>query len=182
MTATLHGVKLVIIDRDGVVSRAPNARSVRPESWKALPGSAAAIARLTHAGHRVALLGDCEPIARGACDMAGLAALHSRIIDEVAEQGGTIDAVLLVTATDAANRTKAVSSAIREWCERIDPKPASAVLVSDSRAELDAAGLTGCRPVLVLSGHGCETLDGGALPDDTIVRVDLSAVAAELAP
>jgi hypothetical protein len=34
----------------------------------------------------------------------------------------------------------------------------------------------------VLSGHGRETLDAGQLPPGTLVRVDLAAVAAELAP
>ena len=64
--------------------------------------------------------------------------------------------------------------------ERLGVAAAETRVVSDSRHELNAAHAAGCRPILVLSGHGRRTLEGGELPPDTLVRVDLCAVAAEL--
>ena len=174
-------MKLVIIDRDGVVSRDADGRMVRPEDWRPVAGSPQAIARFNHAGVRVALMTDCGTLARGVCDMTMLNALHARILDDVAHQGGRIDAVLFVPPTEAADRCTSAAQAIIDLLDRMHIDPADTSLITDSRHELDAAHAAGCRPVLVLSGHGRRTLQAGALPPDTIVRVDLAAVAAELA-
>jgi histidinol phosphatase-like enzyme len=38
-------VKLIILDRDGVVSNDPDGRTTRAEDWVSMPGAAAAISR-----------------------------------------------------------------------------------------------------------------------------------------
>jgi len=45
--------KLVILDRDGVINEDSDDYIKSPSEWIAIPGSAAAIARLTQAGYRV---------------------------------------------------------------------------------------------------------------------------------
>ena len=175
-------MKLVFIDRDGVVSKDPEGRKLKADDWQAMPGVAQAISRLNHAGWRVALIADCGPMARGACDMATLNALHARIIETVSEKGGTIDAVLLVPASNAPDRCALVASTLKDAIDRLDTQASSTVLVSDSRHEIEAAHAAGCQPILVLTGHGRQTLDGPPLSPETLVRTDLVAVAAELAP
>jgi len=174
-------VKLIIVDRDGVVSRDADGRTTRAEDWQSVPGSAAAIARLAHGGWRIALMADRGPLTRGACDMAALNALHARLIGEVVEQGGRIDAVVFVDPAGTPDRRARVAATLEEALARLGIAPASSVLVTDTQPDLDAAHAAGCRPVLVLTGHGRQTLDAGALPAGTVVRVDLAAVAAELA-
>jgi beta-phosphoglucomutase-like phosphatase (HAD superfamily) len=71
---------------------------------------------------------------------------------------------------------------LTDTLERLDVSPGTTVLVTDSQHELDAAHTAGLRTVLVLTGHGRRTLDAGLAPVDSVVRVDLAAVAAELAP
>ena len=46
-------MKLVILDRDGVINYDSDQYIKSPSEWKPLPGSLEAIARLTHAGYRV---------------------------------------------------------------------------------------------------------------------------------
>ncbi len=173
-------MKLVIIDRDGVVSRDPDGRTVRADDWRAVPGALDAIARLNHAGYQVVMMADCGPLARGACDMTTLNALHARILSDIVEHGGAVDAVLFVPPADQPGRTLAAAGALEALLERLGVAAAETRVVSDSRHELNAAHAAGCRPILVLSGHGRRTLEGGELPPDTLVRVDLCAVAAEL--
>ncbi|HYF58803.1 MAG TPA: HAD-IIIA family hydrolase [Burkholderiaceae bacterium] len=175
-------MKLLIVDRDGVVSRDPDGRTARPEDWQSVPGSAEAIARLNHGGYRVAVMADRGPLARGACDMATLNAMHARMIDEIAERGGRIEAVLFVPPAGVPGREDRIAEALGELLSRMDGAPASTVVVADTRSDLDAAHAAGCRTVLVLSGHGRATLDAAGMPPGTVVRVDLAAVAAELAP
>jgi D-glycero-D-manno-heptose 1,7-bisphosphate phosphatase len=179
---TLHTVKLIILDRDGVVSSDPDGRATRAEDWQSIPGAAAAISRLHHHGYRIAILADCGALDRGTCDMAALNAMHSRMVEDLATHGGTVDVVLCVPGADAPDRNARVAATLTDALERLDVSPSATVLVTDSQHELDAAHTAGLRPVLVLTGHGRDTLDAGLLPAETAVRVDLTAVAAELAP
>jgi D-glycero-D-manno-heptose 1,7-bisphosphate phosphatase len=106
--------------------------------------------------------------------------LHARLIAAVIEHGGRIDAVVFVDPADAPGRLERAAATIGEALARLGAVPESTVLVTDDPAHLEAARAVGCRPVLVLSGHGRRTLDSGALPAGAVVRVDLAAVAAEL--
>jgi D-glycero-D-manno-heptose 1,7-bisphosphate phosphatase len=173
-------VKLLIVDRDGVVSRDADGRATRAEDWQAVPGSPEAIARLVHGGWHVALLADRGPLLRGACDMTALNTLHGRLIDTIVEHGGRIDAVVFVDPPDAPGRLERAAAAIGETLARLGASPGSSVLVADERADLEAAEAAGCRAMLVLTGHGRRTLASGELPPGAVVRVDLAAVAAEL--
>jgi len=46
-------VKLIILDRDGVINYDSEQFIKSPEEWRPIPGSLEAIARLNHAGFRV---------------------------------------------------------------------------------------------------------------------------------
>jgi D-glycero-D-manno-heptose 1,7-bisphosphate phosphatase len=175
-------VKLLIVDRDGVVCRDPDGRAARAEDWRAQPGAGAAIARLVHGGWRVAMLADRGPLARGATDMSGLNAAHARLIDDIVEAGGRIDAVVFVPSPDAPERIAHAAASLGEAIERLGATSAETVLVADTQADLDAGHAAGLRPVLVLSGRGRGAFESGRLPEGTVVRPDLSALAAELAP
>lgn len=182
MTATLRDVKLLIVDRDGVLARDPEGRAARAEDWRCVPRSASAIARLAHGGWRVAMMADRGPLARGASDMSGLVATHARLLDEIGEAGGRVDAVVFVPAPDAPARADEAAVAIEELLSRMQVAPEATVVVADGASDLEAAHAAGCRPVLVLSGRGRETFGAARLPPGTVVRVDLAAIAAELAP
>jgi len=175
-------VKLLIVDRDGVVSRDPDGRAARAEDWHCVPGSAAALSRLVHGGWRVAMMADRGPLARGTTDMSGLLAMHGRLLDEIGRAGGRVDAVLFVPAPDAPGRTPDAAGSIEETLSRMQASPESTVVVADDAADLEPAHATGCRTMLVLSGRGREAFRAGRLPPGTVVRVDLAAIAAELAP
>jgi D-glycero-D-manno-heptose 1,7-bisphosphate phosphatase len=180
VTTTLRDVKLIIVDRDGVVSRDPDGRTTRAEDWQSQPGSVEAIARLVHDGWRVAVMADRGPLARGACDMAALSAVHARMIDEIVLAGGRVDAVVFVPPAGSPEHRSGAAAALGEALARIGATPSETVVVADDRAGLDAAHAVGCRPVLVLSGHGRRALEAGGLPGSAVVRVDLTALAAEL--
>ena len=177
-------MKLLIVDRDGVVSRDPDGRTARAEDWQSQPGSAGAIARLVHGGWRVAVLADRGPLVRGTCDMSALVAVHGRMIDEIEAAGGRIDAIVFVPAPegDADARCRDAAASIADALARMEVPPDETVLVADTCADLDAAHAAGCRPVLVLTGRGRAAFRSGALPPGTVVRTDLAALAVELAP
>jgi D-glycero-D-manno-heptose 1,7-bisphosphate phosphatase len=175
-------VKLLIVDRDGVISRDPDGRTASAESWQSEAGSAAALGRLGHGGWRVAVLADSGPLVRGSCDMAALNALHGRMIDEIVEAGGSVDAIVFVPPADTPGRADLAAASLEDLLSRMGASPAETVLVADSQPDLDAAHAAGCRPVLVLTGRGRSTFAANRLPPGTLVRTGLAALAAELAP
>ncbi|MEJ2655078.1 MAG: D-glycero-beta-D-manno-heptose-1,7-bisphosphate 7-phosphatase, partial [Acidihalobacter sp.] len=46
-------MKLIVLDRDGVINKDSDAYVKSPEEWLPIPGSLEAIARLNEAGYRV---------------------------------------------------------------------------------------------------------------------------------
>jgi D-glycero-D-manno-heptose 1,7-bisphosphate phosphatase len=85
----------VILDRDGVLNRRPpKAEYVRrPEEFEWLPGSLEALKLFHDAGYRVIVVSNQAGIARGAMSEGDLAAVHARMLHDVDDAGGRIDAI-----------------------------------------------------------------------------------------
>lgn len=177
-------MKLIILDRDGVINYDSDAYIKGPDEWRPIPGSLKAIARLTKAGYRIAVATNQSGVGRGLFDLATLAQIHAKMHQAVAEAGGRIDAVFFCphTADSACGCRKPKPGMLLEILKRFGCEPGAVTTVGDSLRDLQAASAAGCRPVLVLSGKGCRTMQDGGMPPETVVRVDLAAVASELTP
>ena len=73
-------MKLIILDRDGVVNHDSDAYIRSAEEWRPLPGSLEAIARLHRAGYRLVVATNPSGIARGLFDLATLGAIHAKLV------------------------------------------------------------------------------------------------------
>jgi D-glycero-D-manno-heptose 1,7-bisphosphate phosphatase len=72
-------LKLLILDRDGVINYDSDAYIKSVEEWIPLPGAIEAIAQLSKAGWTVAIATNQSGIARGYYDIATLDAMHDRL-------------------------------------------------------------------------------------------------------
>ena len=174
-------LKLLILDRDGVINYDSDAYIKSVAEWIPLPGSIEAIAQLSKAGWTVAIATNQSGIARGYYDVATLDAMHARLRALVAQQGGEVG--LIVYCPHGPN----------EGCACRKPKPgmlqsiaahygadlAKCWFVGDSLGDLQAAQAVDSQPVLVKTGKGLQTL-AKVLPVNTLIFDDLAAVAAEL--
>ena len=86
-------MKLVILDRDGVINFDSDHFIKSPAEWKPIPGSLEAIARLTQAGFKVVVASNQSGIDRGLFDMDTLNAIHDKMHRAVKAVGGRIDAI-----------------------------------------------------------------------------------------
>src|SRR4249919_2394740 len=91
--APTRGVKLIVLDRDGVINHDSAQFIKSPDEWRPIPGSLEAIARLNHAGFRVVIATNQSGIGRGLFDMATLNAIHEKMHRALAQVGGRIDAL-----------------------------------------------------------------------------------------
>lgn len=170
-------MKLIILDRDGVINRDSDAFVKSPNEWIALPGSMAAIARLSQAGYTVTIATNQSGLARGLFDTNTLNAIHTKLHDEVAQAGGIVDSIFLCPhgPEDGCSCRKPLPGMFHDIARRYDTSLAGVSAVGDSLRDLQAASAAGCNPWLVLTGNGAKTQQG-ELPPGTKVAADLSAV------
>jgi D-glycero-D-manno-heptose 1,7-bisphosphate phosphatase len=172
-------VKLVILDREGVVSRTVDGYVLRPDQFEPLPGSLEAIARLHHGGYCVAVATNQAALSRGLYDMAMLNSIHQRMCRQVESAGGRIDAIAICphSPEQDCNCRKPRPGMLLELIERFGSIPARTTMIGDMPADILAGVAAGCRTLLVRTGHGQETLDSGELLPQVDVCDDLAAAA-----
>ncbi len=171
-------MKLIILDRDGVINYDSDQFIKNPDEWKPLPGSLEAIARLNQAGYRVVVATNQSGVGRGLFDMPTLNAIHEKMHKACAQAGGRIDAVFFCPhAADAGCKCrKPRSGMIEEIAERYGMDLTGVPSVGDSLRDLEASASLGAQPILVLTGKGQKTQAKGGLPPATLVYPDLAAV------
>jgi D-glycero-D-manno-heptose 1,7-bisphosphate phosphatase len=171
-------MKLIILDRDGVINVYSAQHIKSPEEWKPIPGSLEAIARLTREGWRVVVATNQSGLSRGLFEMATLNAIHAKMHKAVAQAGGRIEAVFYCphAAEAECNCRKPKAGLFSEIAARYGRELTGVPAVGDSLRDLLAAAEIGARPMLVRTGKGEKTLAAGGLPADTPVFDDLREV------
>ncbi len=175
-------MKLIILDRDGVINEDSDSFIKTPDEWIPLPGSLEAIARLTKAGYAIVVATNQSGLGRGFFDIMTLNAIHQKMQNTVKAAGGQIEAIFFCphTASDNCDCRKPRQGMFSTIAERFDTKLDDVPSVGDSLRDLQAAFLAGCTPILVLSGKGKQTLENGGLPPKTVIFDNLAAVADHL--
>lgn len=172
-------MKLVILDRDGVINYDSAQFIKSPEEWKPIPGSLEAIARLNQAGFRIALATNQSGIGRGLFDMATLNAIHDKMYRALAQCGGRIDALFYCphTADAHCGCRKPKPGMLEEIARRFGTDLKDIPSVGDSLRDLQASVAVGAQPILVRTGKGEKTLADGNLPERTWICADLADAA-----
>ncbi len=175
-------VKLIVLDRDGVINRDSDQFIKSPDEWRPLPGSLEAISRLNHAGFRVVVATNQSGIGRGLFDMAALNAIHEKLHKALGAVGGRIDAFFYCphTGDSQCECRKPKPGMLREIGLRFGVDLAGVPCIGDSLRDLVAADAVGGQPILVLTGKGENTLRDGNLPKNTIIFPDLAFAASAL--
>jgi D-glycero-D-manno-heptose 1,7-bisphosphate phosphatase len=182
--APTRALKLIVLDRDGVINQDSTQFIKSPDEWRPIPGSLEAIARLNHAGYRVVVATNQSGIGRGLFDMATLNAIHEKMHKALALAGGRIDALFYCphTADSLCECRKPRTGMLREIGIRYGVEMTGVPCVGDSVRDLQAADAVGAQPMLVLTGKGERTLREGSFPKNTVIFPDLAfAVSALLA-
>jgi D-glycero-D-manno-heptose 1,7-bisphosphate phosphatase len=143
----------IILDRDGVMNaKAPRAQYVRNWSeFKWLPGVKEDLRRLNEAGFKIILVSNQAGINRGAMTERDLHDIHLKMVAEIEQTGGRVDAIYYCP---------------HDWdegCECRKPKPgmlfqaqrdfnldlSRTMFIGDDERDAQAAEAAGCIPALV---------------------------------
>ncbi len=175
-------VKLIVLDRDGVINYDSEQFIKSPDEWRPIPGSLEAISRLNHAGFRVVVATNQSGLGRGLFDMATLIAINDKMHKALAQIGGRIDALFYCphTADSACECRKPKPGLLIEIGNRFGVDLTGIPCVGDSVRDLQAAAAVEAQPILVLTGKGEKTLRDGVFPTNTVIFPDLAFVATAL--
>ena len=175
-------MKLIVLDRDGVINQDSDAYVKSLDEWIPLPGAIEAIAALSRAGWTVTVATNQSGLARGYYSEQTLDAMHNRLRELVAAAGGELDVILHCPhgpEADCACR-KPRPGMFQSIAERFQLTDLAGVpVVGDSLRDLEAGIQLGCTPYLVRTGKG-EKAATQPLPAGTLIFDDLAAVAEHL--
>ncbi len=180
-------IKLVILDRDGTINEDRDDYVKSPEEWVPIPGALEAIARLNHAGWHTVIATNQSGLGRGTFDMSTLNAMHVKMNQLLAKQGGRIDAVFFCphAPDDGCSCRKPLPGLFEQIGERFGVALRDVPVVGDTLRDLQAGVAVGCEPHLVRTGKGAR-LDAAQLEalcaqvPGTQVHADLGAFAEAL--
>lgn len=175
-------MKLIILDRDGVINEDSNDFIKSPDEFIPIPGSLEAIARLNHAGYRVAVISNQSGIARKLLNTTNLQNIHEKLRGLLADIGGNIDTILYCPhgPHEECNCRKPKNGLFEELKNRLHVRFNNTLAVGDSLRDMQAAQASGAKPVLVKTGKGLHTLQNKSLSPTIPVYDNLAEVVNDL--
>ncbi len=157
-------MKIIILDRDGVINQDSDNYIRSVDEFIPLPGSIEAIARLKKAGYRVYIATNQSGIARGYYSEDTLHAMHDKLGTLLREHGVEVDGIEYCPhgPDDNCDCRKPAAG----MYERIAKQAGIAdhsdiIVVGDSLRDLQAAQQIKAQPNLVRTGKGERTLAKG---------------------
>ena len=169
-------MKLVVLDRDGVINFDSVHFIKSTNEWIPIPGSLEAIALLNQNGYRVAIATNQSGISRGLFDMVTLNAIHDKMHKALNQLGGRVDAMFYCphSAEDHCSCRKPKPGMMEEIGKRFGMDMKGVPIVGDALRDLQAGAVLGMQPILVRTGKGEETIAAGGLPEGTLIFADLA--------
>lgn len=154
-------MKLVILDRDGVINYDSDNFIKSPKEWIPLPGSLEAISLLTATDYKIVIATNQSGVGRGYFDFNTLNNIHEKMLNKIQAFGGNIEKIYFCPHHPDEN------------CDCRKPKPgmfleisndfnidlSNTFAIGDSLRDLQAAITSGAKPVLVKTGKGQTTLN-----------------------
>jgi len=149
-------MRLVLLDRDGVLNVDREDSVKNPGELVMLPGAAEAVARLNAAGRLVAVCSNQSVVGRGVIDEAMLERIHEKLAAELARAGARLDAIFHCSDTpqNAGPRRKPAPGMLFEAMRRFRIAAEDTVMIGDALSDLEAASAAGCRRILLRTGKG----------------------------
>ncbi len=175
-------MKLVIVERDGVINEALPGQVRCAEEWQPIAGSLDAIARLGRAGCRVVVATRQPGIRRRHLTIEDLNGIHEMMYRRLAEYGGAVDAVFicLCLPRHACECFRPRPSVLHEIAERLHVPLDGVPCVGASPEFLETALAARARPMRVRTGKSRAAVRGGVARDEFEIHDNLAAAVDEL--
>jgi len=154
-------MKLIILDRDGVINEDSDDFIKSPEEFIPIAGSFEAIARLCHAEYKVVIATNQSGLSRGYYDLDVLNAIHAKMHRLLGVHGGKVEAIFFCPhgPDDNCKCRKPKTGLLNDIAKRYDTSLDNIPFVGDSLRDIQAAQSAGAAPFLVKTGKGTRTIE-----------------------
>ncbi|TNC93028.1 D-glycero-beta-D-manno-heptose 1,7-bisphosphate 7-phosphatase [Thalassolituus sp.] len=149
-------MKLIILDRDGVLNEDSDAYVKSVDEWIPLAGSAEAVGKLCSAGYTVAVATNQSGLARGYFAQQDLDAMHAKMTTLAAEHGGVFAHIAYCPhgPDDHCDCRKPLPGLIHQIERALGVSAEGAWMIGDSIRDLEAGAAAGTQVALVRTGKG----------------------------
>lgn len=171
-------MKLVILDRDGVINVESPDYIKSPDEWIPIAGSIDAIVLLKNSGWRVAIASNQSGLGRGLFSQKDLDEINVKMNVLLSHHGVGIDLIEICPhrPSDACECRKPKPGLYEKIASKLKCSLAGVPIIGDSSRDVEAAIAVGAKPFLVLTGNGRSTREKG-LSREVLVFEDLLQVA-----
>lgn len=175
-------MKLIVLDRDGVINQDSDEYIKSPNEWIPISGSLQAIADLNQSGYRVVVATNQSGLARGLFDIETLNAIHHKMQNELEKIGGHIDGIFFCPhgPDDRCDCRKPKPGLLAQVSRRFFSDVSTIISIGDSLRDLQAAESFGVKHVHVLTGNGEKFKDEIAKRKSVPVFEDLASAVQNL--
>ena len=147
-------MKLIILDRDGVINEEKNEYILSPEDWTPIPGSLEAISKAKNLGFYIVVISNQSAIGRKRISVESLNLINRKMQFALSKLGGAVDIFLFCphAPTDDCNCRKPKATLLQDFKERMGLNLTGVPFVGDRITDVETAEKAGAFPVLVNSG------------------------------
>jgi D-glycero-D-manno-heptose 1,7-bisphosphate phosphatase len=168
--------RMVILDRDGVISHIQEEGVTTVDAWDPISGSIEAINRLKKADYLVTIASNHSGIARGYYSEEDLQQMHQKMQRLLSARGASVDGIFYCPHGPEANCIcrKPKPGMLFQIAQQFDIDLRETPLVGDDISDVQAARIANAKPVLVRTGKGEYTIQNFAEALDVPVYDDLA--------
>ena len=151
-------MKLIILDRDGVINVDSDDYIKSPDEWLPIEGSLEAIGRLNAAGYKVAIATNQSGIARGYYDIETLNAMHIKMQQLLEPFNAHIDYITYCPhgPDDHCHCRKPLPGMLQQIAGHYQADLSDVYFIGDNFSDITAAQNAGCLFALVRTGKGAK--------------------------
>ena len=175
-------MKLIILDRDGVINHDSEKFIKKPSEWKSYPQSLEAIKKLKLNDWIVTVATNQSGIGRKLFTTDTLKKIHLKMHNELKHIGTNIDYLTYCPhlPEDKCTCRKPNPGMYIEIAKRFNYDLSKAIVVGDSLRDIQAAEAVGAKPILVLTGKGRNTIKNKKLSKKIHVYKNLERFVSDL--
>lgn len=162
-------LRLILLDRDGVINEESSDFIKSPAEWQPLPGALAAIKHI-QSQYMVGVATNQSGIARGLFTHETLSAIHATLNERLVSIGGTPVPIFFCPhgPADECGCRKPAPGLLFAAMNHFAVDASATLFIGDSSRDIEAAQQAGCGSGLVLTGNGQATKSRGQAGPDHI--------------
>lgn len=170
-------MRLVILERDGVIDRDPGKWNEAPQKWAPLPGSLEAIAALNQSGYRVVVISNHSGPKKRVLEIEALNTVHRRIHNELESVGGHIDGFFFCPhdPSEGCDCRAPNPGLLLEIADRFGFSLEGVLMIASHRRGIESARAVGATPLLIDANAGVESPKPLASQPDVPAYLDLKS-------